>query len=270
MATLALYQVDAFTDRVFGGNPAAVCPLDAWPDDSALQQIAAENNLSETAFFVNEGAEYSLRWFTPMVEIDLCGHATLAAAHVILEHLRPDVESVRFRTMSGTVGVDKRDGLLEMNFPRRAPEPVDPPERLVSGLGYPPVDVLRSSRDYLAVFETEEQVAMLRPNFQVLIGVDCLGIIATAPGREVDFVSRFFEPRAGINEDPVTGSAHCTLVPYWSARLKKRRLHAIQVSNRRGELFCADLGDRVLIAGKAVTYLVGEISVPDRAMEAAE
>lgn len=261
MAKLALYQVDAFTDRVFQGNPAAICPLDAWPSDALLQLIAVENNLSETAFFVNEGDEYALRWFSPVVEIDLCGHATLASAHVIFEYLTPGIESVRFRTRSGPVTVDKRGELLEMDFPSRIPEPCEAPERLVTGLGYRPVEVYRN-RDYLAVFENESQVAALRPNFMALTGVDCLGVIATAPGNEVDFVSRFFAPRAGIPEDPVTGSAHCTLIPFWAERLKKRRLRARQLSKRGGEIFCGHLGDRVIIGGKAVTYMVADIDVP--------
>jgi PhzF family phenazine biosynthesis protein len=262
MARLEIYQVDAFTDRVFGGNPAAVCPLDSWPDDAFLQAIAAENNLSETAFLVKDGDHYELRWFTPTVEVDLCGHATLASAQVIFEHIARGTESVLFRTRSGTLRVDRRGDLLEMDFPSRPCERVVAPERLVAGIGIQPLEVHRAIRDYLAVLESEAQVKALRPNFTALAGVDCLGIIVTAPGDEVDFVSRVFEPRAGINEDPVTGSAHCTLIPYWAERLNKRRLRAVQVSQRRGVLDCAMLGERVLIAGKAVTYLVGHIEVP--------
>jgi len=255
---IPLYQVDAFTSKVFGGNPAAVCPLEEWLPDEVMQSIAAENNLSETAFFVKEGGDYRLRWFTPEVEVDLCGHATLATAHVLFRHLRCRRATLRFHTQSGLLEVSKAGKLLSMNFPARPPLPAPLPQPLVDGLGMTPVEVLKS-RDYMAVFPREEDIRDMRPDFAALNELDCLGIIATAPGRDVDFVSRFFAPQCGIPEDPVTGSAHSTLIPYWSRRLGKTSLHALQVSKRGGELWCEDRGERVAIAGQAVTYSVGEI-----------
>jgi len=253
------YQVDAFTSAVFGGNPAGVCPLDEWLDDLLLQSIAAENNLSETAFFVPRGDHYELRWFTPRVEVDLCGHATLASAHVIFEQLDPESERVVFESQSGRLAVSRRADLLALDFPSRPPAALAAAtEDIAVRLGAPPAE-LRASRDLLAVFADEDAVAGLKPDIPALGELDYLGIIVTAPGRRSDFVSRFFAPRAGIDEDPVTGSAHCTLIPYWSERLGKKQLHALQVSTRGGELFCEDRGERVSIAGRAVTYLEGEI-----------
>lgn len=255
---LPLYQIDAFTSEVFRGNPAAVCPVEAWPEDRLLQAIAAENNLSETAFFLRDGEGYHLRWFTPTMEVDLCGHATLAAAHVILTDLEPGRESVAFRTRSGPLEVARDGERLAMDFPSRPPAQCEAPEALLAGLVHRPAALLRS-RDYLAVYETEEEVRELSPRMDLLAQVDW--VIVTAPGRESDFVSRFFAPGGGIPEDPVTGSAHCTLIPYWSERLGKRELYARQVSARGGELWCADHGERVRIAGRAVRYMEGTIFV---------
>jgi len=243
---IPFYQVDAFTDKVFGGNPAAVCLLDKWPEDRVLQSIAAENNLSETAFLVGGGEEYNLRWFTPTLEIDLCGHATLASAFVIFNFLSPDLAAVRFQTASGQLRVERAGELLMMDFPSRKAEKGGTVSGLADALGVPPVEVY-GARDILAVFESEAQVREMMPDFAALEKIKAaFAVIVTAPGEKVDFVSRFFAPNAGIPEDPVTGSAHCTLVPYWSARLGKKKLHALQVSARGGELFCEDRGELIL------------------------
>jgi len=255
---IPLFQVDAFTDRTFSGNPAAVCPIHEWLPDSWLQSVANENNLSETAFIVKKGSDYDIRWFTPNMEIDLCGHATLASAHVAFEHLGYEEEEIRFNSKSGLLKVVKNGDFLIMNFPSRPPESSDTPEELVKGLGAAPMETLKS-RDYLALFNSEEEILALQPDFNILSKVDSLGIIVTSKGDGSDFVSRFFAPRAGVDEDPVTGSAHSTLIPYWAAKLNKKKLHAFQVSKRRGELFCELHEDRVLISGKAVTYLQGFI-----------
>ncbi|MBI4749306.1 MAG: PhzF family phenazine biosynthesis protein [Acidobacteria bacterium] len=255
---LKMFQVDAFTNRLFGGNPAAVVPLEDWLSEATMQAIAAENNLSETAFIVPEGNDFGLRWFTPAVEVDLCGHATLATAHVIFTELDPSREVVHFHTRSGRLTVTRDSDRLSMDFPSRKPVPVEAPPSLISALGAQPAAVLKS-RDFFVVFETEAEVRALTPDFPALGRLDTLGIIVTAKGDTVDFVSRFFAPYAGINEDPVTGSAHCTLIPYWSERLGKTSLHALQVSRRGGELFVEDRGERVKISGNAVTFLRGEI-----------
>jgi len=258
---ITIYQVDAFTSTLFGGNPAAVCPLEGWLSDELLQAIASENNLSETAFFVRGEAGYQLRWFTPEYEIDLCGHATLATAFVIFEFLDVDAGRVSFTTKSGELIVDRdRNGLLSMNFPARPGMLIDCPAHLASGLKDTPLEVYKS-RDYMAVFEHEEIIKRLAPDFAILSQLDGLGVVVTAPGKEADFVSRAFFPKEGIPEDPVTGSTHCTLIPYWSKRLGKPKLRALQLSRRGGELFCEERGERVLIAGKAVLYLRGEIFV---------
>ena len=259
---LPLYQIDAFTDNVFGGNPAAVCPLEAWLPDATMQAIAAENNLAETAFFVRDGADYVLRWFTPTVEVDLCGHATLASGHVVFRFLEPQRESVSFRTLkAGTLTVARRGALLVMDFPARPAAPIAPPADLVAALGGKPREVLRA-RDDLVVYETAAEVAALGPDFAALAKLDCWAAIATAPGENgVDFVSRFFAPKQGVPEDPVTGSSHCTLIPYWAKRLGKTQLDARQISPRSGALTCELAGDRVSIAGRAALYLEGTISV---------
>lgn len=250
------FHVDAFTDRVYAGNPAGVCLLEEALPDTAMQSIAAENNLSETAFlsFVAEGV-FELRWFTPEVEVDLCGHATLAAAHVMFD-LGYKEDTIAFDTRSGRLLVSREDSLLVLDFPARPATACNAPANL--RLGIEPVEVLRA-RDYLAVFESEEDVLALTPDMDAIRTLDALGVIATAPGKECDFVSRFFAPGAGIPEDPVTGSAHCTLVPYWAERLGRMKLHARQVSRRGGELFCELRGDRVRIGGRAVTYARGSI-----------
>jgi PhzF family phenazine biosynthesis protein len=257
---LSLFQVDAFTSRVFGGNPAAVVPLDGWLPDDTLQAIALENNLSETAFFVKEGPGYRLRWFTPTQEVDLCGHATLASAHVLFHYLSRGLERVEFATRSGPLRVTREGDWLVMDFPSRPPRAFTPPLELAQALGASPREVL-ASRDWVAVFDSEAQVRALRPDLTLLSTLDTFAVTVTAPGEDVDFVSRFFAPRVGVPEDPVTGSAHCSLVPYWAKRLGKTRLMARQVSARGGELRCEEQGDRVLIAGRAVLYLEGTLTV---------
>jgi PhzF family phenazine biosynthesis protein len=251
---LKQYQVDAFTDRLFGGNPAAVVPLSSWPGDALLQAIAEENNLSETAFFVAEGKGFHLRWFTPVAEVDLCGHATLAAAHVLFEHLGHSESAVAFSTRSGALIVRREGKLLVMDFPASAPRPCAGPQALIDGLGQNPIEVL-SAEDYIAVFDTESAVRSLAPDPSKLKSLDLRGVAATARGKEVDFVSRFFAPKYGIPEDPVTGSAHCELAPYWSVRLGKTDLKARQLSKRGGEIRCRVTGDRVLLSGHAVTFM---------------
>jgi len=257
---IPIYQVDAFTGTVFSGNPAAVCPLDRWLADPVLQAIAAENNLSETAYFVRNGDGYDLRWFTPAHEIDLCGHATLATAFVIFERLDKNRLSLTFNTKSGPLTVRREAARLSMDFPARPPERCEAPPALESGLGKRPVETWKA-RDYMAVFASEADVRSLRPDMEKLATLDLLGVIATAPGTEKDFVSRFFAPRAGVPEDPVTGSSHCTLIPYWSKRLSRPRLSARQVSARAGDLDCEHPGDRVVISGVAALFLEGTISV---------
>jgi PhzF family phenazine biosynthesis protein len=254
------YQVDAFASRVFTGNPAGVCLLADWLPDEVLQAIAAENNLAETAFVVQRAGRYDLRWCTPAMEVDLCGHATLAPAHVIFEHLGYRGDVIRFDTRSGELTVTKDGDILTLDFPARPAGPCEAPPQLVAGLGRQP-QFTGKARDYLAVFATEQEVAELKPDMAALAQLDSLGIIATAPGTKYDFVSRFFAPRAGIPEDPVTGSAHSTLIPYWSERLGKRQLQARQISARGGELICENRGERVGIGGRAVTYSTGFIRV---------
>ncbi len=255
---LRMWQIDAFAAARFRGNPAAVVPLERWLDDAVLQAIANENNLSETAFFVPDGARFHLRWFTPTIEVELCGHATLAAAHVILRVLEPARDAVEFTSRGGTLAVRKRGDFLELDFPSRPPAPVEAPAALVPALGGAPVEVLGAGDNFLVVYAREEDVAALAPDFGALKRLAC-GTIATAPGRASDFVSRYFVPYAGIDEDPVTGSAHCTLAPYWSRRLGKRALEARQISARGGELRVEDRGDRVGIAGRSALYLEGVI-----------
>jgi predicted PhzF superfamily epimerase YddE/YHI9 len=256
------FQVDAFTTRVFEGNPAAVCPLDAWLDDATLQAIANENNLSETAFFVPSGRNFHLRWFTPVAEVDLCGHATLAAAHVLFKILGHADRQVRFQTRSGELVVESSDGLLAMNFPARPPVSCAVPDALVGGLGRPPMEILAAD-DYVAVFESEQIVRSLCPDLSKLGELDRRGVVVTAPGEAVDLVSRFFAPKLGVPEDPVTGSAHCELAPYWANRLGKNALEARQVSRRGGNLQCRLQSNRVILAGRAVTFMVAEINLGD-------
>lgn len=255
---LRQYQVDAFASRPFEGNPAAVCPLESWLDDSLLQNIATENNLSETAFFVPAGQGYALRWFTPAAEVDLCGHATLASAHILFERLGHAGSVVRFETRSGVLTVEKAGDVLRMDFPALPPAPVAAPTDLLEGLGADPVDVLAAD-DYLAVFDSEAAIRAIRPNHAALERLDLRGVIVTAPGDGFDFVSRFFAPALGVPEDPVTGSAHCELAPYWAGRLGKKRLSARQVSKRGGNLHCEVRGNRVILSGGAVIFMEAEI-----------
>jgi PhzF family phenazine biosynthesis protein len=260
---LPIYQVDAFADKLFGGNPAAVCPLPQWLPDATMQAIAAENNLAETAFFVREGGDYALRWFTPTVEVDLCGHATLASGHIVFSFLEPKRESVNFQTLkAGTLSVARRGDLLEMDFPARPAELVTPPADLLAALGGKPREVLKA-RDHMVIYDSAAEVSALKPDFTALAKItSSWAAMATAPGDNgIDFVSRFFAPRQGIDEDPATGSSHCTLVPYWAKRLGKTELEARQLSRRVGALRCALRGDRVSIGGRAVLYLEGQITV---------
>ncbi len=257
---LPLYQVDAFTSRTFRGNPAAVVLLDEWLPDGVLAAIAAENNLAETAFVVTRGDVMPLRWFTPTVEVDLCGHATLAAAHVLFRYSIPSAKSVTFSTRSGNLVVERDGELLSMDFPSRPGKPMQVTDALVSALGVRPREAL-IARDLLAVLATESQVRSFQPDFQRIASLDAFALIVSAPGDAVDYVYRFFAPRQGIPEDPATGSANCTLVPYWAARLGKAELVAKQLSARGGDLRCTLRGDRVLIAGGAAEYLRGEITV---------
>lgn len=260
--TIPIYQADAFTDKLFGGNPAAICPLVQWLPDALMQKIAMENNLAETAFFVKNENGYLLRWFTPELEIDLCGHATLATAHILFTELGYAGNTINFDTLkAGKLVVTRNGDKYSMNFPSRPPFAADIPEDLVTALGgAQPKEVLRS-RDYFLVYETEDEIRNMVPDHSLLAKIDTLGIIVTAPGKDVDFVSRFFAPAAGVPEDPVTGSAHCNLIPYWANKLGNNTLRAYQISPRKGELWCELKGDRVVMAGKAVTYLRGGIEV---------
>lgn len=261
MIEFPIYQVDAFTRRAFGGNPAAVCPLERWLDEATMQAVGAENNLSETVFFVPEGDGYAIRWFTPACEIDLAGHPTLAAAHIILTELDPGRAAVRFGTRIGdTLTVEREGDRLVMDFPARPPEPRLDPEAVAAALGARPVEVL-AARDGFAVFESEAEVRALTPDMARVAALDCMGVIATAPGKDADFVSRYFAPAAGVPEDPVTGSAHCTLIPYWADRLGKTDMFARQVSARGGEIYCRHEGARVRIGGYAVTVLRGTFQI---------
>ena len=257
---IPIYQIDAFTKEEFKGNPAAVCPLEKWIEDALMQKIAKENNLSETAFFIKKDDIYELRWFTPEEEIDLCGHATLAAAYTIFEYLDKNSNKISFNTKSGILEVLKKDKLITMIFPSRAGEKSEIPEELIRGLGKKPKELYRS-RDYMAVFEKEEDIKSLRLNMEELKKLDVFGVIVTAKGNEVDFVSRYFAPKSGINEDPVTGSAHCALVPYWRRVLNKNEFVAYQLSDRGGELYCIDKGENIEISGQAISYLEGYINV---------
>ena len=257
---LKQYQVDAFSDKVFGGNPAAVVPLSSWLDDSLLQSIAEENNLSETAFFVSSEKGFQLRWFTPITEVDLCGHATLAAAHIIFKSLGYPKQVITFETRSGELVVENKGGQMEMNFPACPPIPGEIPEILSKGLGQHPIAVLVAD-DYIAVFDSEATVRSITPNQTLLSQLDLRGVVITAPGVDVDFVSRFFAPGFGIPEDPVTGSAHCELAPYWASKLGKNTLTARQVSKRGGNLTCEVRDNRVFILGSAVTFMEADIAV---------
>jgi PhzF family phenazine biosynthesis protein len=264
---LTIYQVDAFTKHVFGGNPAAICPLEEWLDTELMQKIALENNLSETAFFIRKDDLYEIRWFTPTFEIDLCGHATLASAYVIFECLKLEDKIIKFHShKSGDLAVEKNGAVLTLDFPVRLVSPIDAPDALFEAIGGRPKEVFKA-RDYFLVYENEQQVLDLKPDFSALkkigsiLDIDAHGVIVTAKGDSSDFVSRFFAPEVGVMEDPVTGSSHCNLIPFWAERLGKTELFARQISARGGELFCELKGDRVKIGGNAVLYLKGEIFI---------
>jgi PhzF family phenazine biosynthesis protein len=257
---LPIFQVDAFSSKVFAGNPAAVCPLEEWLSDEILQAIAAENNLAETAFFVRQSDRFHLRWFTPACEVDLCGHATLASALVLFKELNESGDVIRFDTKSGELSVRRYGDRFALDFPSRPPQPTEVHPELLPALGGAPVEIL-AARDYLVRFATEQDVLDLSPNLEMLKGIDKFAVIVTAPGNDADFVSRFFAPAKGVPEDPVTGSAHCTLIPYWADKLGKSVLHARQVSKRGGELFCTLNGNRVEIAGRGALFLKGTITI---------
>ena len=259
---IPIYQVDAFTSEVFSGNPAAVCMLDRWLDDRRMQSIAAENNLSETAFLVQNENGFDLRWFTPLTEVALCGHATLASAFVQFVCRGWNADTITFQTrQSGRLIVTRQAEFFEMDFPSRPAHPRTSPKELNRALGVTPEKVLGSAEDLMVVLDNEKSVVEVQPDFAALQKLDCRGIIITAQGSRSDFVSRFFAPKVGVPEDPVTGSAHCVLIPYWAAVLDKKELHAFQVSKRGGELFCRYAGERVRISGKAVLYMEGTITI---------
>lgn len=258
---LSIYQADAFASRLFKGNPAAVVPLQEWLSDELMQQIAMENNLSETAFFIPEGDHFHIRWFTPKAEVKLCGHATLATAHILFNELNYQGDVLEFNSLSGILTVKKVEDKLQLDFPADFEQEVEPIETFTEAFGTKPLKTLKGRTDYLLLFDSEETIQNLQPNIQLLLSTNARGIMVTAKGNQVDFVSRFFAPAVGVNEDPVTGSAHTTLIPFWASRLSKNELTALQLSARGGQLWCTLSGDRVLIAGKAVTYLRGEIEL---------
>jgi PhzF family phenazine biosynthesis protein len=261
--TIPYYEVLAFTSRPFAGNPAGVCILDEWLPDQLLQQIAAENNMAETAFIIDRCSFYDIRWMTPTVEMDLCGHATLASAHVLFQHLGHAGDTITFQSHSGgELKVDRRENHLVLDFPSRPAAACEAPAKLAEGLRAQPREVFKG-RDYLAVFEREADITAIAPVFDIVAGLEANGVIVTAPGDDCDFVSRYFAPQVGVPEDPVTGSVHCALIPYWSKRLGKTKLHARQLSKRGGELFCEDRGERVGIGGTAVTYVEGTLRIAD-------
>jgi len=258
--TQRIYQVDAFAQEVFSGNPAAVCPLPNWLPDTLLQQIAMENNLAETAFYVPKTDHYELRWFTPTVEVDLCGHATLAAAFVLFNHESHNGDQIRFHSpRSGTLTVTRNGDLLTLNFPTDHLQPMALSDELAACFNIHPRLAFKGKTDYMLVFDHEDAIQNLVPAFNIIAALDARGVIATAPGDATDFVSRFFAPQSGVYEDPVTGSAHTSLTPYWAARLGKTALSALQLSERKGFLQCRYLGERVEISGQAKLYLRGEI-----------
>ncbi|MDX2189346.1 MAG: PhzF family phenazine biosynthesis protein [Bacteroidota bacterium] len=261
---LKIYQIDAFAYKIFSGNPAAICPLENWLSDELMQKIAAENNLAETAFYVKNGNLFEIRWFTPTVEVDLCGHATLAAAFVLLEIENKNENKINFYSQrSGELVVTKNEENLTLNFPSDVFKEVAITPNLTDGFSIKPKAAFKGKTDYLLIFENEAQIKNVVPDFYLISKVMCRGIIISAPGDTVDFVSRFFAPQSGINEDPVTGSAHTTLTPYWSNKLNKIELTAIQLSSRRGYLSCKYLNDRVEISGKCKLYLKGTILIDD-------
>jgi PhzF family phenazine biosynthesis protein len=261
--SIEIYQVDAFCRELFSGNPAGVCPLESWPDDALLQKIAMENNLAETAFFVNEGERFVIRWFTPSVEVDLCGHATLAAAHVLFEHKEFFGNTIHFYSpRSGKLEVTRENNVLTLNFPRDIFSSVEVTDEMSKWFSAKPLEAFKGKTDYMLVFPSESDILNINANLSLIETLkEARGVIVTAKGSQVDFVSRFFAPQSGIPEDPVTGSAHTTLTPYWAAKLGKKEMSAIQLSPRKGYLRCRDLGERIAISGNAKTFLVGEIFV---------
>ena len=259
--SIRYYEVHAFTDRLFAGNPAGVCLLDEPLPEERMQEIARENNLPATAFVLDRGGFFDLRWFSPSAQLELCGHGTLASGHVLFEHIGRQEKTLMFQSRGGELKVERAEGRLVLDFPARAMASCEPPPLLIDSLGDKPQRVLLGG-DFMAVFERPEQIVALRPKLEGLAQLPVRGIIVTAPGKDCDFISRFFAPQRGITEDPVTGSTHCALAPYWSKRLGKTKLHARQVSQRGGELFCEDRGERVNIGGKAVTYLEGTLRSP--------
>jgi PhzF family phenazine biosynthesis protein len=257
-----IYQIDTFTDRVFSGNPAAICPLEEWLSDDLMQKIAMENNLAETAFLVQNGERYDIRWFTPTVEVDLCGHATLASAFVLFNYENYPGESIYFHSpRSGALMVRKDGDVLTLNFPADVYVPVEVSEEIKSGFSIAPTAAFKGKTDYMLLFKNENEIKTLAPHLDAIAKLPVRGVIVTARGDSADFVSRFFAPQSGINEDPVTGSAHTTLIPYWAEQLHKTELTAIQLSKRVGHLQCRFLKDRVEISGECRLYLRGEIFV---------
>lgn len=261
MMKLTIYQIDAFAEKVFSGNPAAVVPLQNWLPDEILQNIAMENNLSETAFFIPAENGFHIRWFTPATEVNLCGHATLATAHVLFYQLNYDKKEIGFQSKSGILKVKKEDELIVLDFPTSEVNEIELPPNMEKAFGIKPQKCFKGREDLMFVFGNQEEIQNLKPDFSFIKTLEMRGIIATASSDEFDFVSRFFAPREGIDEDPVTGSAHTMLIPYWAERLKKKKMEAKQISERGGILHCKYLGERVEIGGKAVTYLVGEINI---------
>jgi PhzF family phenazine biosynthesis protein len=258
---LPIYQVDAFSQNAFGGNPAAVCPLESWLPEDLMQKIALENNLSETAFFVTEGEDFYIRWFTPTVEVALCGHATLASAHVLFNHLDYNRDEILFNSKSGILRVSKTaDGKISLDFPRNNAAPVlQAPDNILKGLHVETAAVFRGRDDFMVVLDSQEQIELLKPDFALLKQSPARGIVVTAPGKDSDFVSRCFYPQSGIDEDPVTGSAHTMSAPFWAERLGKKELTAYQLSERKGYMECRVTADRVIMTGSAITFMKGEI-----------
>ena len=257
---LSIYQIDAFAHQVFSGNPAAVIPLKSWFPDEIMQNIALENNLSETAFFVPIEKGFHIRWFTPAAEVDLCGHATLATAHVLFQHFNYSEKEIQFESRSGILKVKKKNDLIILDFPSSGVEEIETPENLKSAFNFQPQKCFKGRDDLMLIFKNEMDILNLQPDFQKIIESKTRGIIATARSTKYDFVSRFFAPAVGVNEDPVTGSAHTMLIPFWSEQLNKTQMNAKQVSARGGILQCKNLGNRVEIGGKAITFLVGKIN----------
>jgi PhzF family phenazine biosynthesis protein len=256
---LPFYQVDAFTSKLFGGNPAAVVPLERWLSDETLQNIAAENNLSETAYFVKENDHYHIRWMTPIDEVPLCGHATLASAFVIFNYIEKEAKQIKFSSLSGDLFVERNGDLLTLNFPNHKPAQIPVSEEIKNCFEQTPIEVCDSGFYLMIVFDSEDYIRKMSPSFERVKKLHPQAVIVTAKGNEVDFVSRMFAPNEGINEDPVTGSAHSVLIPYWAEKLNKKNFRALQVSKRCGELFCEMMGERVKISGHGVLYAAGSI-----------